>query len=195
MLAAMSKPGGRRYTAEALAELLRHEVVGGELVQKASPSFRHGTTQSLISGTLGRFQESSRGADRLGGWWIGSEIEVELAPHEVYLPDVAGWRVERMPEPSDARPVRVAPDWVCEILSASTADRDTGHKQRVYHLARVRHYWVIEPASQTLTVYGWQEAGYLRAVTAGAADVVRAEPFDAMDLELAGLFVRPGRAP
>ena len=132
MLAVMGKPGGRRYTAEALAELERHEIVGGELVQKAQPSFRHGMTQGLICGALTRFQESHRGAERPGGapcpggWWIGSEIEVELAPHEVYLPDVAGWRVERMPEPFEARPVRIAPDWVCKVLSPSTADRDTG---------------------------------------------------------------------
>jgi Uma2 family endonuclease len=199
MLAAMSKPGGRRYTAEALAELERHEVVGGELVQKAQPSFRHGMTQSLLGGALARFQESNRGAERPGGapcpggWWIGSEIEVELAPDEVYLPDVAGWRVERMPEPFEARPVRIAPDWVCEILSPSTADRDIGHKQRVYHLARVRHYWVVEPAGRTLTVYRWQEAGYERVLTAVAGDMLRAEPFDTMDLELAGIFVRPQR--
>lgn len=199
MLAAMSKRGVRRYTAEALAELERHEVVDGELVQKAQPSFRHGMTQGLVCGALTGFQESHRGAERPGGgscpggWWIGSEIEVELAPHEVYLPDVAGWRVERMPEPFEARPVRIAPDWVCEVLSPSTADRDTGHKQRAYHLARVRHYWVVDPAAGTLTVYRWQEAGYERALAAVAGDVVRAEPFDAMDLAIAGILVRPQR--
>ena len=141
------------------------------------------------------YLERAGGAECPGGWWIGSEIEVELAPHEVYLPDVAGWRVERMPEPSDAKPVRIAPDWVCEILSPSTAGRDIGHKQRMYHLAHVGHYWVVEPANQTLTVYRWQEAGYLLALAAGAGDIVRAEPFGAIEVDVAGIFVRPRRQP
>ena len=193
MLPAMTRGRGHLLTAEALAELDRHEVVEGELVQKASPSFAHGTAQSAIVGALYGFRGRAS-ASRPGGWWIGTEIEIELAPHEVYLPDIAGWRIERVPEAIEERPVRVTPDWVCELLSPSTADRDQGQKQRTYHRARVRHSWIVDPAERVVSVYRWQESGYVLALRAGAGDIVRAEPFEAVELDVGDIlgFRGPG---
>lgn len=185
----MSNPRDRLLTAAALAELERHEIVGGELVQKASPSFRHGATQMRLGGVLRGFWSGEPGGP--GGWWIGSEVTIELAPHEVYQPDLAGWRSDRVSEIPDGVPVRLVPDWVCEILSPSTADRDLGHKLRTYHRAHVGHYWVIEPALQTLTVYRRQDAAYVPALSARAGEVVRAEPFDAVAIAVADIFGMP----
>lgn len=193
MLSAMTWARDGRLTAAALKELERHEIVGGELVQKASPTFAHGAAQISIGVALGGFRGHGR-PGHPGGWWLGAEVEIELAPHEVYLPDIAGWRIDRMPEPPRERPVRVAPDWVCEILSPSTADRDRGHKQRMYHLARVRHYWVAEPASQKLTVYRWQEGNHAQVMSARAGEVARVEPFDAVALDIGDMFGAPARA-
>lgn len=196
MISTMGQPRERLLTASALAELERHEIVGGELVQKASPSFGHGLTQMALGGALGGFLGPGGSPAGPGGWWLGTEVEVELAPHDVYLPDMAGWRIERMPEPRlDARPVRIAPDWVCEILSPSTADRDLGQKQASYHRARVGHYWVIEPLNRMLTVYRWEETGYRPVMATGASAVVRAEPFDAIELALNDIFRVPPSAP
>lgn len=166
----------------------RQEVVGGELMWKAAPTFDHGDLQAALCGRLIGF----RGYGRPGGWWLGTEVEVELAPHEVYLPDIAGWRIERVPDRPRGKPVRVAPDWVCEILSPSTASRDLGHKQRNYHLARVGHYWVVDPDHQLLEVFRWREAGYELAMAAAVGDTVGGEPFDAISLDLSDIF---GRTP
>ena len=195
MLSAMGPPRGRALTAAALAQLERHEVVDGELVQKASPSFAHGAAQGRISFALGGFWGHGGAAGRPGGWWLGTEVEIELAPHDVYLPDVAGWRIDRVPEQPRERPVRIAPDWVCEILSPSTTSRDLGHKQRTYHRAQVGHYWVAEPTSQTMTVYRWHEAGYVLALAAGAGEIVRAEPFDSIALDIGDIFGLPPHEP
>lgn len=184
MLPAMASP--RRHgtaTAADLVDMEHHEVVGGELVEKTAPSGEHGTVQYGLGGLLFGFHGPG-GGESPGGWWLGTEIEVELEAHEVYLPDIAGWRIERMPEPPRGRPVRVVPDWVCEVLSPSTAARDLGWKLHAYHRARVGHYWVVDPANQALTVYRWQEGGYVPVLAAGADDVVRAEPFDAPDLDI-----------
>ncbi len=192
MLSTMTQPRDRRRTAAALEALERHEIVGGELVQKASPTFAHGATQISIGVALGGFRGHGR-PGHPGGWWLGAEVEIELAPQEVYLPDLAGWRIDRVPEPPRERPVRIAPDWVCEVLSPSTTGRDLGHKRRSYHLARVGHYWVVEPTSQTLTVYRWQEAGYLLAMSASAGEMARVEPFDVIELDIGDMFGLPPR--
>jgi Uma2 family endonuclease len=183
---ASTRARGRATAADIEDE--RQEVVGGELVWKAAPTFDHGDLQGAIFGHLVGF----RGYGRPGGWWLGTEVEVELGPHEVYLPDIVGWRMERVPDRPRGKPVRVAPDWVCEILSPSTASRDLGHKQRNYHLARVGHYWVVDPDQQSLTVFRWREASYEVAMSARVGDTVGVEPFDAISLDLSNIF---GRAP
>src|SRR5262245_544384 len=99
------------------------EVIGGEVVEKASPSAEHGATQAALVATLWSRFHSRRGGGP-GGWWIMTEVEVELESHETYRPDVVGWRRERSPERPSGRPVRIRPDWVCEVLSASNADTD-----------------------------------------------------------------------
>lgn len=187
MLDAMPRAGAA--TAADIELLERHEVVRGEIVRKALPVIRHSIIQTRIGVVLAPFQGQG-GAHGPGGWWIGTEPTIEFATHEVYQPDVAGWRLERIPDP-DEYPIRMVPSWVCEILSPSTADRDLGHKLRGYHRAHVGHYWVADPVDQTLTVYRWQEASYTTALKARLEERVRAEPFDAIEIALASIFDIP----
>jgi Uma2 family endonuclease len=170
----------------ALPENRRAEVVRGAIVEKASPSFEHSDAQSALAELLKPPFQRGRGGP--GGWWIVTEVEIELERHEVYVPDVAGWRRERVPERPRGRPVRARPDWVCEILSTSNADTDLGPKLFSYHRAGVPHYWIVDPQNTTLTVYRHAAEGYVVAVTAGARDVIHAEPFEAIELRVAELF-------
>src|SRR5690554_788936 len=96
ILLPMSQPRDRLLSAADLAELEHHEIVGGELVRKASPSFSHGSVQIALGGLLLGFRGPPGRAGRPGGWWLGSEVEVELAANEVYLPDIVGWCVARV---------------------------------------------------------------------------------------------------
>jgi Uma2 family endonuclease len=187
MLDAMPRAGAA--TAADIEFLERHEVVRGEIVRKALPVIRHSIIQTRIGVVLAPFQGQG-GAHGPGGWWIGTEPTIEFATHEVYQPDVAGWRLERMPDP-DEYPIRMVPNWVCEILSPSTADRDLGQKLLGYHRAHVGHYWVVDPADQTLTVHRWREASYSTALKARASERVRAEPFDSIEIALASIFDIP----
>jgi Uma2 family endonuclease len=84
-------------------------------------------------------------------------------------------------------PVRVRPDWVCEILSPSTARYDIVQKQRTLHAHLVPHYWILDPEHETLTVLRYAEAAYLRVLDAGLGDVVRAEPFEAVEIAVSEL--------
>ena len=171
---------------EALPESHRMEVIGGALVQKAAPSFEHGDAQSSIAELLKPPFQRGRGGP--GGWWIGTEVEIELSVHDVYLPDVAGWKRDRVPERPRGRPIRVRPDWVCEVLSASNALNDVGVKLAAYHRAGVPHYWVVDPDRETLTVFRSTSAGYVLALSGGRGEVVHAEPFEAMQLRVGELF-------
>jgi Uma2 family endonuclease len=161
----MAIPEGERF----------HEVIDGEIVRKAMPSGPHGRAQRA----LGR---------RPGGWWIVSEVEIQLETHDVYRPDVSGWLRARLPELPRTSPILVRPDWVCEVLSRSNARNDKVKKMRVYHRSGVAHYWLVDPEEETLTVYRWTAEGYLVALTADRDERVRAEPFGEVELSVGALF-------
>ena len=106
----------------------------------------------------------------------------------MYLPDVAGWRRAHLPQRPSGRPVLARPDWVCEILSPSTASRDQISKQRTFHRCGVGHYWIVDPERAVLIVQRWAADGYLVVLTAGRGETVRAEPFDGIEIAVGQLF-------
>jgi Uma2 family endonuclease len=156
------------------------ELFDHSLTQKANPSWVHSQAQTTLGGQLwGSFRRT---------WWILTEVHVAFDDEHVYCPDLTGWRRDRVADPPRDFPVRVRPDWICEILSPSNASRDTVHKLRGYHRAGVPHYWIVDPAARTLTVYRWQAEGYLAVLSATPPERVRAEPFDAIELSVAAMF-------
>lgn len=196
----MVKPIGSTPTATsadasdllALPGEIRAEVIEGELIEKSAPTFEHGDAQGAIVATYRPIYHrpggGGGGGHLPGGWWIATEVEVELAPHEVYRPDIVGWRRDRVRERPMGRPVRILPDWVCEILSPSNARQDLVTKLRVLERRGVPHYWIVDPERQVLTIYRFQSGVYQLALTATSGETVRAEPFEAVALEVGTLF-------
>jgi Uma2 family endonuclease len=111
-----------------------------------------------------------------------TEVEIQFETHEVYVPDVAGWRRDRAPDRPKGKPVLIRPDWVCEILSPSTARRDQVAKQKTFHRCGVPHFWIVDPDREVLTVQRWEKDGYLVVLPASRGEKVRAEPFDAIEI-------------
>jgi Uma2 family endonuclease len=173
---------------EGLPEDARAEIIHGVIVEKASSSAEHGESQLSFGVVLARRFQRRPGGRWPGGWWFGTEIDVEYETHEIYLHDVVGWRRDRVPERPSGRPVRTRPDWACEMLSRSNAKRDLVDKFQVLHANGVPYYWIADPLEQTLIVHRWEPAGYLVIITAAAGDVVRAEPFDSVELRISTLF-------
>lgn len=165
-----------------------HEIIGGELVRKAVPSAPHGRAQLRLGGRVSRAYDRRPGGRWPGGWWFATEVEVQLEDHEIYRPDIAGWRRDRMPAVPKEVPIRMRPDWICEVLSRSNASNDTVKKMRTYHRAGVPYYWIVDPDDQTFTVYRWTPEGYLVAVAAQRGDRVRAEPLEAIEIKVDSLF-------
>ncbi len=169
----------------ALPDEVRAEILDGVIVEKAAPSFEHSGTQASLAGLVwSRFNRGGGGSDAPGGWWIVTECDIELEPHQVLRPDVVGWRRDRLDERPRGRPVRVRPDWICEIVSESNAANDTVHKFQVFERHQIPHYWLVEPERGTLTVYRWENGHYTVALNAARPDKVRAEPFDAIEISI-----------
>ncbi len=131
-----------------------------------------------------------RGRGGPGGWWIVDEPELHLG-RNVLVPDLAGWRRERLPAFPREPFFTLAPDWVCEVLSPATARLDRLKKLSIYWREGVGHAWLVDPVLETLEVFRRLEEAWLGALAAGGDDVVRAEPFDAIELTLTGLWIRP----
>lgn len=169
-----------------------HELLAGDLVEKAAPTGEHGDAQSgVVAAVRPAYHRKRGGSGGPGGWWILSEVEVLLgadASDVVVRPDVLGYRRETCRERPTGSPGRHRPDWICEVLSASNANVDTVKKLRLYQRAGVPHYWLVDPRDATLTVLRWTEAGYVMVLRAERGETVRAEPFAEVDLVVGALF-------
>ena len=130
-----------------------------------------------------------RGRGGPGGWVILDEPELHLGP-DVLVPDLAGWRRERMPELPDVAAFTLPPDWVAEVLSPSTAALDRAEKLPIYARAGVPHLWLLDPVIRTLEIYRLVGPDWHLVGTHAGEVVVSAEPFDAVPLDLAALWAR-----
>jgi Uma2 family endonuclease len=106
------------------------------------------------------------------------------------VPDLGGWRSERMPVILDAAYFTVAPDWICEVLSRSTEALDRADKLPVYAREGVRHAWLINARQRTLEVLRRPDDKWLTIDVHRGDCKVRAEPFDAIELDLAVLWAK-----
>ena len=163
-----------------------HEVINGVLVEKDASSGRHGGAQLRLGALLAPYNRKP-GGHAPGGWLFASEVEVLVESTQVFKPDVAGWRRERLAQLPAEVPISVRPDWVCEILSTNRR-KDLVEKKRVYHQHHVDHYWIVDPVEETLSVNRWHADGYIEVLLAARGERVRAEPFGDIELKVGVLF-------
>ncbi|MHB8877588.1 MAG: Uma2 family endonuclease, partial [Myxococcaceae bacterium] len=125
-----------------------------------------------------------------GGWWILDEPELHLAK-DILVPDLAGWSRARLPRPpAPSEPfLTLAPDWICEVLSPSTASLDRVMKKHVYAREGVSHLWFIDPLARTLEVLRLTEGRWVEVDSYAGDARVRAEPFEAVELDLSLLWL------
>jgi Uma2 family endonuclease len=161
------------------------EVVAGELHVSPRPAFRHARVSSSLGGLIGGPFDFN--PDGPGGWWILDEPELHLGD-DVLVPDLAGWKRERLPALPDVPWLELAPDWVCEVVSPLTARLDRTRKLPAYAASGVSHLWLIDPQARTLEVYRRTERFWTLVATHGGDEIVRAQPFEAVSLDLLVLW-------
>jgi Uma2 family endonuclease len=188
----VAEPADRRATyADVLAAPEHHiaQVIDGQLDVQPRPAGRHAVANTRLSNDLGGTFD--RGGGSPGGWWIIYEPELHLgAEPDILVPDIAGWRRERLPEYPPGPFVTLPPDWACEILSPSTHRLDRVRKMPVYAREGVRYVWLVDPDAETLEAYRLEGSAHLRIAAHGEDERARIEPFEAIELELARLWGR-----
>ncbi len=161
------------------------EILGGELYASPRPAYRHAFSASVLGVQIGgAFQLGINGP---GGWLVLDEPELRMS-NDVLVPDLGAWRRERLPTPPTGEYPAVAPDWVCEVLSPSTERIDRAKKLGIYAREGVAYAWLVEPLQQTLEVLRLESGRWSLLATRSAGDRVRAEPFEAIELDLATLW-------
>jgi Uma2 family endonuclease len=184
----MAEPASREATYDDLLRVpppLVAEILHGQLHTHPRPAPRHAIASSALGGAL--FDPFGRGAGGPGGWWILDEPEIHLGRH-VIVPDIAGWRRQRMPALPDTAWFALAPDWVCEVLSPATAQTDRSIKLPLYAEQGVGHCWLVDPLLRTLEAYALSDGRWLLLATLKEAEPVRLPPFDAIEFALDALW-------
>ena len=184
----MADPGDKKKRAtyqdvlDAPAHMIA-EIIGGEL-RLSRPG---GPSTSVATSLTGEIEPRfGRGRGGPGGWIILAEPELHLGD-EVVVPDLVGWRTERMPVVPDEPFFTLPPDWICEVLSRSTERTDRVEKMPLYAGAGVGHAWLVHPRRRTLEVFRLHEGKWLTIAVHKDDDRARIEPFDAIELELGTL--------
>ncbi len=162
------------------------EVIDGELTLFPRPAKPHTAAASALGEELGPAFKRGRGGP--GGWILLDEPELHVV-EDILVPDMAGWRRERMPVMTNELPYfDLVPDWACEVLSDSTRKLDRAKKVPIYARSGVKHVWLVDPIARTVEVLRLEREKYVIMATWADDARVRAEPFDAVELDLAVLW-------
>ncbi len=172
----------------SLPDNLVGEILDGRLHTQPRPSGPHARAETILGSELS--DPFDRGKGGPGGWWILIEPEVHfIRDREVAVPDLAGWRRERMPQIPSGHRFEVTPDWVCEILSPATESKDRRIKMPLYARYGVPYLWLIDPERHSLEAYALQQGDWQPIVQHQRKVSVAVSPFDAVEIELGDLWV------
>ena len=186
--AARKTEPARRATYQDVLDAPAHrvaEIIDGTLYTHPRPAMPRALATSSLQGDLSNPFQFGRGGP--GGWWIIFEPELHLG-EDVVVPDLAGWRRERMPEYPDTAYVTLAPDWVCEALSASTRKVDLHEKRPIYAREGVPYLWLVDPTDRTLEAFELHDGQWLLIASAKDDEPVSIRPFDAITFSLGDLW-------
>ena len=188
----MADAARRRATYEDVLRTPEHliaEIIDGELVTQPRPAGRHSVVASALGEELGPPFKRGRGGP--GGWLLLDEPELHLGS-DVLVPDLAGWHRARLPHVGDEAYFVLAPDWVCEVLSPATEKRDRSAKLSIYAREGIPNAWLVNPVQRTLEVLRLTSDRWLTLAVHHDDQRVRAEPFDAIELDLAMVWADLG---
>jgi Uma2 family endonuclease len=175
------KTGATYEDLVRLPENMIGELINGELYASPRPSGPHARFASVLGMIVGSRYDI--GEKEPGGWWILFEPELHLGPDTI-VPDLAGWRRERMPRVPKSHIFTIAPDWVCETLSTGNARYDRRKKLPIYASHGVPWAWIADPIHRSLEVLQLIDERWALVGIYSESDVFTAEPFPLAEIDL-----------
>lgn len=163
------------------------ELIRGALHLQPRPASPHARAQSMLTVEVGGPFDRGRGGP--GDWWILVEPELHLG-EDVLVPDLGGWRRDRMPVMPSVPFFTLAPDWVCEVLSPWTRRIDLTDKREIYGEAGVGHLWLVDPIDRTLEVFARRDGAWVLVTALADEAEVKAPPFEAVGFPLSALWIK-----
>jgi Uma2 family endonuclease len=168
------------------------EVIDGKLYASPQPAQQHAKVASRIGMIIGSAYDLGEGGP--GGWWVVDKPELHLDA-DILVPDLGGWRRDRMPEYPETSGCNIVPDWVCEVLAPTFGRVDRGRKAPAYARKNVEYLWLIDPLGEFIEVKHlkngrWRDEGFF-----GGDDIVRAEPFADVEFNASTLWTSPLPSP
>ena len=168
-----------------IPENMTGQIINGELVAMPRPSPKHSNAVSGIGFEIGPPYRFGRGGP--GGWVILDEPEIRLG-NDIFVPDLAGWKKERLPKFPKTNYISVPPDWICEVLSPSTEKADRAKKMPVYARFGISYIWLINPVEEILEVFKLDSGRWILLSVYSENDKLRAEPFQETEIDLQNLW-------
>ena len=166
----------------------RREFINGKWIASSKATGKHMLTLSRVGMLLGWPFDLGRGGP--GGWWIIDAPQVLFYRNKM-IPDLAGWRKERLPEVPDVSLIEVVPDWVCEVISPGSRKADRQVKPPIYWQSGVKFMWLIEPEAQRVEVFSAGERNWVLEGFFQAGDLAKMPPFEAVEVSLLDLWGQP----
>ena len=167
------------------------EIIDGELYLSPRPATPHARTVSQLLLLLGAPFDHGNGGP--GGWYFLIEPELHFGK-QIVVPDIAAWRRENLPKDLSGPFITEPPDWLCEGLSKSTVRLDREKKMPLYAKVGVGHAWLAEPVMKTVEVYRRVDKKFELVKIFVDDEVIKAEPFAAIELQLGQIWSLPTRA-
>jgi Uma2 family endonuclease len=182
-----SEPPRKATYADVLAapEHLVAEVLGGVLHLQPRPAGPHAVATTVLGELLGPPFRRAKGGP--GGWILLDEPELHLG-EDIVVPDLAGWRRTTMDHVEDVAYFEIRPDWVCEVLSPSTAQIDRTKKLGIYAREGVGHLWYVDPLARVVEVMRLERERWTIVASHVSGAPLRLEPFDAIEIDIGELW-------
>ena len=172
---------------EALPPEIKGEIIEDMLYTQPRPRMRHSRAGLRLGGRISEAYDLE--PENTSGWWIAMEPGIELPRSPEIAPDLAGWRRERLRPPPPREPIRVVPDWVCEVLSPSNRTYDREIKFPYYARLGVAHLWVIDTDTHTVEIKSLVDHQWTDTAVFADAEILSAEPFKELKIPLATLWL------
>jgi Uma2 family endonuclease len=147
-------------------DLFRREIIDGELLVTPAPGRRHQRAVAALTHFLFAYRELH------GGEALPAPTDVFLSEIDVVQPDLLFVRADRVEQLGDESNVRVAPDLVIEVSSATTRHDDLTRKKDLYERYGVSEYWFVDLDADRVEAYRLTEGRYGQPVFFGRGDVI-----------------------